>query len=279
MPKELTVVPNFALARPFEDMDPELLEELRDEMSDLDTDSGITCRQIKIPAGGKLAFEIQGEEDGDEEYVKEIDCVVVFTHSLNGYWANAFGSSNNPEDKIPVCSSIDGKSGLNAQTGALSDCALCPYNQYGTDTKGGKGKACKNMRRIYLMRPNDPNFYLLNVPPTSIKEVNKALTRIMASKGLPYTNLVVTLKLQKATNANGIDYSTVTIEKKGILPPEAAAIAREMRGQIKSKYTEMTISLDDYGAPQLAEAPARSIPDDVPFVDAPANDMEALPFA
>lgn len=277
---ELAVVENFSLTTPYQDMDPELLAELQDELEDLDDESGITCRQIKIPAGGKLAYEVQGEEDGDEEYLKEIEGVIVFTHRMNGFWPNAFGTSTNPEDKIPVCSSMDGKSGLNIQNGCVEECERCPYNQYGSDSKGGKGKACKNMRRIYLMRSGDPNFYLLTVPPTSIKEVNKSLTRIMASKGIPYTGLIVSLKLAKATNANGIDYSTVVIEKKGVLPPAAAQMAKEMRTQIKSKYKEMTISLDEYAttAPgTVADASPAVQAAEGEFVE--VNDKEDLPFA
>ena len=148
------------------------------------------------------------------------------------------------------------------------------------------------MRRIYMMRNGDPNFYLLTVPPTSIKEVNKTLNRILA-KGVPYTGLLLTFKLAKATNANGIDYSTVVIEKKGLLPPEIAAAAKEMRRQIKDKYKEMTISLDDY-TPTAASTQGRPvdvIPDDAeyaamtggdnPFEEAPPHeDGDApLPFA
>ena len=231
-------------------------------MDDLDDESGINCRTIKIPSGGNLAFTVQGDEDGDEDYLKDIEGVIVFTHRMNGYWPNAFGSSTNPEDKIPVCSSMDGKSGLNIRTGEICECDKCPCNQYGSDPNGGKGKACKNMRRIYLMRSNDPNLYLLTVPPTSIKEVNKALTRIMASKGIPYTNLLVGFKLAKAsntnginnndkkktktTNANGSNYASVVVDKRGILPPAVAQTAKTMRQEIKAKYKEIAITMDDY---------------------------------
>lgn len=282
---ELAVLNSFEMTAPFQSMDPELLAELQDELEDLDAEIGITCRQIKIPAGGKLAYEVQGEEDGDEEYLKEIEGVIVFTHRMNGYWPNAFGTSTNPEDKLPVCSSMDGKTGMNIQTGCVEECERCPYNQFGSDGRGGKGKACKNMRRIYLMRSGDPNFYLLTVPPTSIREVNKSLTRIMASKGIPYTNLIIGFKLAKATNANGIDYSTVVIEKKGILPPAAAATAKEMRSQIKSKYRDMTLSLDEYASEASSNtypaqgdvAAAAPVVDDGQFVE--VSDKDDLPFA
>lgn len=278
---ELSVVENFALTTPHQGMDPELLAELQDEMEDLDDDSGIICRQIKIPAGGKLAYEVQGDEDGDEEYLKEIKGVIVFTHRMNGYWPNTYGTSNNPEDKIPVCSSMDGKNGLNIQTGAVEECERCPYNQYGSDSRGGKGKACKNMRRVYLMRSGDPNFYLLTVPPTSIKDVNKSLARIMASKGIPYTGMIVSLKLAKATNAKGIEYSTVVIEKCGFLPQAAAQVAKKMRKQIKGKYKEMTLSLDEYTAVATASgteaAPVAAQVEDSDFAEVDSKDD--LPFA
>lgn len=288
----LATMDTFAIANRYEGIDPELLAELQDEMEDLDPESGITCRQIKVPSGGGIAYEVQGEDEGDADPMKEILGVIVFTHRLSGYWPGSFGSAKDAKDKIPVCSSMDGKNGLNTQTGALEDCEHCHYNAYNSDPRGGKGKACKNMRRIYMMRNGDPNFYLLTVPPTSIKEVNKTLNRILA-KGTPYTGLLLTFKLAKATNANGIDYSTVVIEKKGILPPEIAAAAKEMRRQIKDKYKEMTISLDEY-TPTTTPTQGRPVdvnPDDAeyaammggdnPFEEAPPHgDGDApLPFA
>jgi len=245
---ELAPVENFALTTAYDGLDPELAAELKDQMDDLDDESGINCRTIKIPSGGSLAFTVQGDEDGDEDYPKDIEGVIVFTHRMNGYWPNAFGSSTNPEDKIPVCS----------------------CNQYGSDPNGGKGKACKNMRRIYLMRSNDPNLYLLTVPPTSIKEVNKALTRIMASKGIPYTNLIVGFKLAKATNANGINYATVVVDKRGILPPAVAQTAKAMRQEIKAKYKEIAITMDDYST----SASSNTMTADESALDVQVSDTE-----
>ena len=46
----LVVADNFQIANRYEGMDPELLAELQDELQDLDQESGITCRKIKIPS-------------------------------------------------------------------------------------------------------------------------------------------------------------------------------------------------------------------------------------
>lgn len=286
---ELALVGEFRIATPYEGLSEEELAELKDQMEDLEDESGISCRMIKIPAGGKLAYEVQGDEEGEEEYLKEIDGVVIFTHRLNGYWPNAFGTSNNPEDKIPVCSSMDGKTGLNIQTGEITSCENCPMNQFGSaiDQKGmaAKGKACKNMRRLYMMMDGDPNFYLLTVPPTSIRDVNKQLAKIMAG-GVPYTGLVVRLTLEKTQNAAGVAYSKVVIGKSGLLPPAVSAVAKEMRRQIKEQYQSMAITADDYtsapeqGAggitppPDFQEAPA----DADGFMNVPEMTDEELPF-
>ena len=271
-------------------MDPEMMEELEDEMSDLDPESGITCRKIKIPSGGGLAYEVQGEEETDVEYMKEIKAVVVFTHRVNGFWAGAYGDDD--QNKAPVCSSIDGKTGVRIDSGEVISCETCPLNQFGsaTDQKGepGKGKACKNMRRLYLMMDNDPNFYLLTVPPTSIKDVNKQLAKIMAG-GTPYTGLVLKLTLEKTKNAAGVEYSKVVISKAGLLSTAVSAAAKEMRRQIKEQYQSMAITSEDYAAPE--QSTAAETPDEIPapvenyttataddFPEPPPTDEDNLPF-
>ena len=280
---ELAPIESFSIANRYEGMDPDLLEELQDELADLDNENGIACRLIKIPAGGGLAYEVQGEDDDDVNYEKEITGVIVFTHRMNGFWPGKFGAGDSGEDKIPACSSMDGKTGLWRDTGEIRSCENCPMNQFGSaaDDKGNqaKGKACKNMRRLYMMLDGDPNFYLLTVPPTSIKEVNRQLVKIMGSKGIPYTGLIVSLKLEKAVNANGVAYSKVVLEKKGLLPPAVSAQAKEMRRQIKEQYQNLAITLDDYvSAAPVEAAPATATADQGEFVEVDATEDPELPF-
>lgn len=287
----LATTDSFQIANRYEGLDPDLLAELRDQLEDLDPETGITCRMIKIPAGGKLAYEVQGESEDDVEYMKEINAVIIFTHRVNGFWPNAYGTSSNPEDKVPACSSMDGKSGVWGDTGELRTCETCPLNQFGSAaaSKGeqARGKACKNMRRLYLMMDGDPNFYLLTVPPTSIKEVNRQLAKIIGG-GTPYTGLTVKLTLEKAKNASGVEYSKVLISKSGLLSPAVAAKALELRRQIKAQYQSMAITADDYStAPEHGkpvEVSAEDFDDtDTPattaFEEVPPADDPALPFA
>lgn len=276
---ELANVDTFSIANRYEGMSPELMAELEDEMNDLDPESGITCRKIKIPSGGGLAYEVQGEDESDVDYKKEINAVVVFTHRVNGFWTGAYGDDD--QNKAPVCSSIDGKTGMNTETGEITSCETCPFNQFGSasDQKGNqsKGKACKNMRRIYMMMDGDPNFYLLTVPPTSIKDVNKQLAKIIAG-GTPYTSLVLKFTLEKTRNAAGIEYSKVVIGKAGLLPAAVSATAQEMRRQIKEQYQSMAITFDDYtAAPEQSPEQQKPAPRVDDFSEIPIDD-DNLPF-
>ena len=58
----LALVDSFQVVGRYEGLSPEVLAELKDEMEDLDPETGIACRQVKVPSGGGIAYEIQGED-------------------------------------------------------------------------------------------------------------------------------------------------------------------------------------------------------------------------
>lgn len=66
-----------------------------------------------------------------------------------------------------------------------SDCVTCPNNEWESDPKGGKGKACKNTMRLgMVIMPNDPaelasaDFLFARIPVTSGKNWNKYVQQI-----------------------------------------------------------------------------------------------------
>ena len=185
---------------------------------------------------------------------------------------------------------MDGKTGLNADTGEVCNCDICPYNQYGTgvDDKGrqAKGKACKNMRRVYLLMSGDPNLYLLTVPPTSIRPVNRQLAKIL-SGGTPYVGMVMRFTLERVKNSGGIVYSKVQAQPAGRLPAASIAQITQMRAEIKKQHQSMGITLDDYTPARAKGQPVDVNPDDAEmdslygdasFEEAPPHDDCDLPF-
>ena len=259
-------------------MDEELRAELEDEMDDLDDDGGIDAKHIKIPSGGGKAFEVETDDPDDPEILKEVTGVILFTHRMNAYWAQKFGEAGEDGNinKSPDCSSMDGKQGVNRDTGEIRTCDNCPYNQFGTD---GKGKACKNMRRLYIMMSGRPDIYLLTVPPTSIKDINKALKKIMARDHVPYSRMIVTFKLTVAESADKIKYSRVTLEKTGLLPDQLYKTTADLRQTLKKSFNEVKITLDDFGtqSPAQDQAPASTMGPDG-FMDVAEIRGGELPF-
>lgn len=242
---ELATMEDFKLVTGMDAMDEELRAELEDELEDLDDDGTIDAKHIKIPSGGGKAFEVETDNPDDPEVMKEVTGVILFTHRMNAYWSRKFGEAGDDGDtnKSPDCSSMNGKQGINRETGVVTTCDNCPYNQFGSD---GKGKACKNMRRLYVMMDGRPDIYLLTVPPTSIRDINKTLKKIMGQQHIPYSRMIVTFKLAVTENADGIKYSKVTMEKAGLLPESLYKKASELRKAMKESYESVGITSEDY---------------------------------
>jgi hypothetical protein len=105
----------------------------------------LSFERIKIPSGGATVYELPSEGD-DTESVKEFSAVILDHHALNSYYATKYTGGSNPPD----CGSFDGKTGEGNPGGS---CKTCKYNQFGTGENGAK--ACKNKRRVYILREGE----------------------------------------------------------------------------------------------------------------------------
>lgn len=261
----------FALVTGREGMDEEMRAELEDELDDLDDDTGIMARTIKMPSGSVKAFSIEGATEDDSEVVKEFDGVILFTHRVNAFWKENLSEAGGGTP--PTCSSFDGKTGLDTETGETRSCATCPHNQFRAD---GTGKECKNMRRVYLLRSGQSVPYLLSVPPTSMRDFTKALKQLMAGS-VGYTHMVLTFGLKPATSKGGINYSKLTVKKKADLDPEQAKMVETIRKTIKEQYKTVAITSGDYDVE--ASTTKKDEPSDE-FMNVPegTDNPEELPF-
>jgi len=248
---ELATMDKFEIANPYDGMSEEDIAELKEAMEDLDPEKSIICKSIKIPNGSSNAFSIESEEDPeDSDPQKTFEAVIVFTHKANAYWETAFGGGDG-ESSAPTCSAIDAKQGVVFETGELRSCDGCQFNEFGPD---GTGKQCKNMRRLYLRLSGRPSLYLLTLPPTSMKDVNRQLATIMTTMKIPYSRLVMKFSLKKAESRQGIAYNKVVVEKAGMLPKNLWPVIDAMNKEIKSQYQSFQITADE-GAPVAAAAP------------------------
>lgn len=225
-------------------MTPEVVEAMMEEMQGVD----LKFDRIKIPSGGGLAFELPNEDDPEDPLMeKAVQGVVLVHHPINAFWAKKYSGEKNPPD----CSSMDSRIGIESETGRQLACATCPRNQYGSappDENGNKsnGKACKNMRRVYLLREGYMFPFLLTLPPTSLQDFNEYISKRIVTKGYRSFDVLSTVTLKKDKNKGGIEYSKAVWQKPTPLDPDIKKKAKAYAEQIKPLTQTIAIGVDEY---------------------------------
>lgn len=186
--------------------------------------------RVKIPTGGALTWEI-----GDDESSKMLEGIMVHWRDGCAYWEESFDSSGGGTP--PDCSSQDGLTGIGTPGGI---CGKCPFNEFGsgTDAKGKptKGKACKNFRVLFMMRPEELLPMAVIVPPTSLREVRRYFLRL-ASRAIPYHSLVTQLTLEKTKSGEGITYSRIKCAASTRLSAKEQEAIKSYSDGIASAFT------------------------------------------
>ena len=198
--------------------------------------------RIKIPSAGSTVFEVPGEDPNEPEAVKEFSAVILFHHPLFAYYKSKYTGGSNPPD----CGSFNGITGEGDPGG---DCKRCPYNQFGTGENGSK--ACKNRRRIFVLREGEIFPLLLSLPTGSLKELTRYLKRLL-SKGRKSNSVVTRFSLKKTTNSGGIAYSQAQFAVDRVLLPEEHALIETLSEQVKAYSKHVAFDYDN-GADGFAE--------------------------
>lgn len=197
--------------------------DLQEEMQGLN----ITFDRIKVPSGGGLAFEVPGENPDEPDLQKEFSAVILYHHPILSYYKEKYTGGS----EAPDCSSMDGISGIERETGELRSCKDCPLNQFGTGENGGK--ACKTKRRIFILRAGEAFPTLLTLPTASISDYSKYIMRLL-SKGRKSNQVVTKFGLKKDSNKTGITFSKVTLAyERDLTEPELENIYK-MSDQVKT---------------------------------------------
>lgn len=203
---------------------------LMEEMDGLTT----TFDKVKIPTGGGLMFEVTGE-NGEPEPVKTIEGVILYHHAVNSFYKEKYTGGNNPPD----CGSYDGKVGEGDPGG---DCSKCPFNQFGTGDNG-TGKACKNKRRIFILREGELFPILLSLPTGSLKEFTGYIRRLI-TKGKRSHSLVTKITLKKATSSTGIQFSQAVFSAGRSLSPAEIEAISPLADHIRSMARNIALDND-----------------------------------
>ncbi|GHU71937.1 hypothetical protein FACS1894184_19330 [Clostridia bacterium] len=228
--------------------------------------------QVKVPSGGTLQWEISNGTDRPD-YAAEIEGVIAAYDARNAYWLKPYGDG--PKES-PTCSSDNGVWGTDTD-GNEFRCADCPRNVIGTDAKG-RGKACKNMVRLLVLRETDALPLELILPAMSRENYSAYLSRL-SSMHLKASGVVTRITLAKAVNRDGTDYSRAQFKADGTVDADLAAELQRCMAQIALPAAEIE-RLDD------GEANAASTKTLEPDSDSqkntpaaqPENDKDDVPF-
>lgn len=150
------------------------------EQSQEDTESLMTS-SMSVPRISYRGKRFRFIENGEEELAKEMSIKVVILGVepgaglfLKTYYDTGYqpGSSD-----PPTCSSSDGlKPDSWVSSPQANLCRQCPQNVFGsaTSVKGGKAKACKDGKRLWVARSQDlEKYYGLNIPVMSLKNLSE----------------------------------------------------------------------------------------------------------
>lgn len=189
--------------------------------------AGLSLRfdRIKIPAGGGIVFEVPGDDPESPDTEKFFNGVIVYQHPANVYYRDKFDGGN----AQPDCSSLDGIKGID-RAGEIHICEDCPMNKFGSGENGAK--ACKQKRRLFILREGEALPIILVVPTGSLKDYSTYVTRLL-SKGKRPSGVITRFSLRKATNSTGIVYSQLVCALERDLSAEESAIVSKLVQQVK----------------------------------------------
>jgi len=218
-----------------------------EQISEFDLD------RVKIPAGGGMFFNVPTLEG--IKPAESIEGIVLHIGIRRSYWEDP-----NPTGVPPQCYSVDGLIGIGSPGG---DCGACPFNQFGSAVnasgKQGRGKRCREMRVLLIIRPEDRLPLVVLAPPASIKGIKQWLMRLPVYM----FQAVLRLRLQADKNNDGIAYSKLIPEYVGAISPEAAKGLQKYAETLKKVIVgKAPVSGDFIDEEEELEAP--ELPEDEP---------------
>lgn len=222
-------------------------------LGDASSVSPFDLPRLEVPTGGGLNWQL-GTITGTESH-KELECIIAAWQNCRAYWPQEF-TGGTP----PTCAAPDGLLGYGEPGGK---CAACPESQWGSEInrkagkEQGRGQACKQMRRLFLMREGKILPVMLTLPPTSIRRCTRYFVDLVSAQ-LPFWGVVTKLALEHASSATGITYGVVTFDLVRELTAEEAAKIKEYAEAIEHLLT-MPVIPAEYAGEEEAGASAQPV--------------------
>ena len=201
-------------------------------------------RRAYVPQPVRLRWATGGTRSFVEpisgDAIKDLEGVVAISRISKVFWRESFVKTGG--GTLPDCYSTDGLKGSNREVHPDLICATCPYNQFGS-APNGRGKACRDMRRLIVIPSEGGVPYIINVPPSSLRSWDQYCTMVRG-KGFRYYAVSTKLSLERATNKDNIEFSRLKPEIVGPLSYEKIMDLVKLRIELQA-FLEAPITIED----------------------------------
>lgn len=228
--------------------------------------------KMRIAPGNTLKFELDSGE-----FLSEITGVIPISQIVKAWWP-AKELSSTP----PLCSSHDGKLGYfsdlddkqqmedaarylmphpaitllqekDQEFPEVFECQGCPMNAWGTAPGGGRGKACRERRRLLVVMDGFQSPVIFSLPPTSVRQFDTFASGLKA-RGRDYYGVRVKIGLM-SQKSGGYTYGVTTFMAEGPIGSiEEARAVVSLRQQYADLIRTMPIQPDEFNE-MKTEAP------------------------
>jgi hypothetical protein len=157
----------------------------------------------------------------------------------------------------PDCSSPDGDAGIGwnrteegeerydvdgTQTWIGShNCETCALNQFGSADKGD-GKACKEVRMLFLLQPGEILPMAVALPPTSLRPATAYFLRL-AQRGISYHQVETEISLEAVKGQ--FPYAVATFKALRKLDEDELARLAALREQLTPMLAAVSVRVED----------------------------------
>lgn len=193
--------------------------------------------RIRIPSGGGKAFAVPSV-DGDDQVTKTVSGVILHARTQRAYWMTSFdeGGGGNPPD----CSSQEGRIGFGSPGGICKD---CPLNKFGSAGEEKGGKACREMKLVFLLRPELLLPDVVVLPPTSLGAF-KTYATMLTGRAIPFTSIITEIGLTEKQSDGGIKYSQATFRGVERLDPDSQAHVKKYAASMKTALEAVKVQAE-----------------------------------
>ena len=225
-------------------------------------------------------FQMPGQDVPVKEFVGHI----IHWHHANQYYSKKYGEGSN---EPPDCFSSDGvhpDGGTNPKAGPCRTCTLGGEGKdaWGSANNGtGRGKACKNTIRLYILMENEIIPFFLRCPPSCIAKKDSLMkwlseSSIVSSRaglGASYQPILVKFTLIKKDFPSGFSASAIQLATVRVLSTSNEDDMKEMRrlGEVTLAFRKV---YNEYAAEIMATESADGI--DTETEQAPVSDEIAF---